>query len=173
MRPEPADAGRVRIVFHVRVLVVQPVRGDPENRTALEGQGAAERETILEPFVRLEPAMRVKAVVTHADPEPGRNAVQGDGSREIRPAEGPERRNGLDVKPDQDDAGQDAQLAISGCGRNRSGGLHALSSARVVSTTLPKGAPGDCKSCVIPWDLCNREQKHLAGVRATSWAGSP
>ena len=48
VRPEAADARRVRIERLVRVLMVLAVGGDPEDRPALERQRAADRQEILE-----------------------------------------------------------------------------------------------------------------------------
>ena len=52
VRPEAADARRVRIERLVGVLMVQAVRGDPEDRPAFERQRAADREEILEQLRR-------------------------------------------------------------------------------------------------------------------------
>ena len=74
--PEPAVARRVRIAVVVGVLMVHAVRGDPEDRPALERQRAAEREEVLERLRRLVAAVRVQPVVAEADAEADRNPVQ-------------------------------------------------------------------------------------------------
>ena len=48
VRPEPADARRVRVVRLVGVLMVQAVGGDPEDRSAFERQRAADRQEVFE-----------------------------------------------------------------------------------------------------------------------------
>ena len=50
VRPEAADPRRVRIAGLVGVLVVHAMGRDPENRSALERQRAADGEEVLEQF---------------------------------------------------------------------------------------------------------------------------
>jgi hypothetical protein len=59
----------------------------------------------------------MQPMVAHADAEADRDPVEERGDEQVRPAEGPERRDGLDVKPDQHDASQHAELAVTGHGR--------------------------------------------------------
>ena len=51
VRPAGAFARRVRIAFVVGVLMMDAVRGDPEDRSALERQRAAEGQEVLDPLV--------------------------------------------------------------------------------------------------------------------------
>src|SRR5450756_1158827 len=113
VRPEPADARRVRILWLVGVLMVQAVRGNPEHRTTLERERAADREEVVEQLERLESTVRVEPVVSHADTQPDGHPVQRHGDEEIGPAEGKQRGDSLNVEPDQNDAGQDAQFAVA------------------------------------------------------------
>ena len=50
VRPEAACARRVRIGVLVGMLMVDAMRGDPEDRPAFERQRAADGEEILERF---------------------------------------------------------------------------------------------------------------------------
>ena len=89
----------MRIAFLVGVLVMHAVRGDPEDRPALERQRAADREEVLERLRGLEAAVRVQPVVAEADAEADRHPVQHERDDQIRPAEEePERRDGEHVE---------------------------------------------------------------------------
>jgi hypothetical protein len=50
----------MRILVLIGVLVMQAVRGDPENRAALERQRAADGEEVFEQLMGLETAVRVE-----------------------------------------------------------------------------------------------------------------
>ena len=60
---------RMRIAFVIGMLVVNAVRGDPEDRSALKRERAADREEVLDPLRRLVAAVRQQAVIAHADAE--------------------------------------------------------------------------------------------------------
>ena len=53
----------------VRMLMVNAMRGDPEDRPAFERERAADGQEVLDPLRRLVAAMRQQAVVAHADAE--------------------------------------------------------------------------------------------------------
>ena len=101
-----AVARAVRIAFVVGQLVMLPVRRHPEDRSALERHRAADGEEILERLRRLEPAVRVQAVIAEADAEADGHPVQHERDDEVGPREGPERRDGQDVEDDHE-AGRD------------------------------------------------------------------
>ena len=61
-------------------------------------------------LVGLEAAMRVQPVIAHADAEADRHPVEEHGDEQVRPAELKQRDDGLDVKPDQDGAGDELNL---------------------------------------------------------------
>lgn len=67
--PQAPIARRVWITFFVRVLMVDPMRAYPRDRSAFERQRAAGRQEILHPLWRLIAPMREQAVVAHADAE--------------------------------------------------------------------------------------------------------
>src|SRR6266576_1718309 len=76
MRPKPATSRRVRITLFVRILVMHAMRGDPENRSALECERAAGRQEILNPFRRLVAAVREQSMIAHTDAETSRKPPQ-------------------------------------------------------------------------------------------------
>src|SRR3989442_11524642 len=53
VRPERSLAWRVRIAFAVRLLMMDTVCRDPEDRPALEGERSADRQDILDPLASL------------------------------------------------------------------------------------------------------------------------
>src|SRR6266699_1579782 len=100
--PKPAIIRRVWIAFFIRILMVHAMRGDPENRSALEGERAASRQEILNPFWRLEAAVREQAMITHPDAETSRNPPKDEGYQERFPTEHEECSDGADVKCDHE-----------------------------------------------------------------------
>ena len=76
VRPPRAFARRVRIAFAIRVLVMDAMRRDPEDRPAFERQRAAPREDVLDPLVGLVAPVGQQPVIAHADAEHAGDAVQ-------------------------------------------------------------------------------------------------
>ena len=76
VRPPRAFARRVRIAFVIRVLVVDAVRGDPEDRPALERERAAPRQEVLDRLVGLVAPVGQQAVIAHADAEHAGDEIQ-------------------------------------------------------------------------------------------------
>src|SRR5262245_3631879 len=98
VRPEAAVAGRMRVTFHVSILVVDAVRRDPEKRSAFQRQCGADRQKIFNPLVRLESAVREQSVITHADAQAAGNPPQQEGYEECLPGKHEERNNGAYVE---------------------------------------------------------------------------
>src|SRR5437660_306220 len=67
VRPEAAMERGMRVAFFVSILMMDAMHCHPEKRSALQGQGAAQGEEILNPFVGLESAMGQQPVIAHAD----------------------------------------------------------------------------------------------------------
>ena len=63
----------MRIAFFVGVLVMHAMDGDKEDWAALQGEGAAYSENILDPFRRPVPSMREKSMVSHPNPDAARD----------------------------------------------------------------------------------------------------
>ena len=110
MGPPGAIAGGVRVAGLVRLLMVQPVRGDPEDRPAFQRQGAANGKEVLQKPRYLIRAMGVQAMVTHADAEADGHPVQKNGHGEDAPTEHEKRGNGSDVQQNQYDSGKPVEL---------------------------------------------------------------
>ena len=53
----PPRLARVRIAFEIRFLMMDAVRGDPEDRTAFERERAAPGQEVFDPFGRLVTAV--------------------------------------------------------------------------------------------------------------------
>src|SRR6266481_881011 len=98
MRPKPAILRRVRITCFVRILVMHAMRGDPENRSALECERAAGRQEILNPFRRLVAAVREQSMIAHADAETSRDPPEYERYQKRFPTEREECSNGANVK---------------------------------------------------------------------------
>ena|ERR1044071_3392266 len=90
----PADMGPPRAIPRgvgiarlIRFLMMDPMRGYPENRAPFERQGATNRQEIFQSQWYLVGAMRVQAMVPHADAEASRHPHQKDGNGKVAPAE--------------------------------------------------------------------------------------
>jgi hypothetical protein len=70
VRPPTAIVRRVRIARQIGFLVVDAMRGHPENRAAFEGQRAADRKQVLQGQRHLVRAVGMQPVVAHADAQP-------------------------------------------------------------------------------------------------------
>src|SRR5450755_4635857 len=99
MRPPCAIDGRMRIAFFVGELMMNAVRGHPENRSAFERQRGAPSQEIFDPSRRLVAAMREQTVIAHADAETARNPPQEAGDEKCRPSKEKQRGYGADMKP--------------------------------------------------------------------------
>jgi hypothetical protein len=91
VRPPFAVERGMRIAFLVGELMMNAVRGDPEDRAAFQSESGADREHIFEPFGSLIAAMSEQAVITDADTE-----TAGDPEKENREEQGlpGEKENG-------------------------------------------------------------------------------
>ena len=65
--PPSAIVRGMRVTLVVAKLVMNTVCGNPEDRSAFQGESAADGQEILQPLGRAVAAMREQAVVTHAD----------------------------------------------------------------------------------------------------------
>jgi hypothetical protein len=104
--PEAAFAGGVRVTCLVGVLVMHAVGGYPEDRTALQGECAADGEEILHPLRSFVTAMGEEAMVAHTDAEASGDPPEKDGDEEGLPMKHEERGDSADVKEDQNGDGK-------------------------------------------------------------------
>ena len=98
VRPERALARRMRVAVLVRVLMMNAMSGDPEDRSAFERQRAAGGQEVLDPFRCLVAAMREEAVIAHADPKRTGNDPESDGRENGAGIDNEEGGHGADVE---------------------------------------------------------------------------
>ena len=85
VRPETAIAGRVWVAFLVRVLVMESMHSNPEDRSALKSQSPANCENVFHPLRSFVAAMCEKPMVAHADTEASRDPPQNERQCESLP----------------------------------------------------------------------------------------
>src|SRR6187399_1847027 len=88
----------MRIAWLVRLLMVDAVRRDPENRAAFQSQSSADGEEVLEGLRNVIRTMRMQPVIAQADPEANRHPVNGHGDKHDLPTEHEERGDCAYVK---------------------------------------------------------------------------
>jgi len=89
--------------------MVQAVHRHPEDGTAFERQGAAQREEVLEQYGDPVRPVGVQAVVAHADAQAGGYAIGDYGHGEGSPTEHKQGGNGPDMKEHKDQGGEPVQ----------------------------------------------------------------
>src|ERR1700693_500662 len=98
MRPPLAIARRMRIALLVGMLVVDAMRGHPENRAALKRQRRANREEVFDPEGSFVASVREQAMVADANTEARRNPPEQCSDRECFPGEKEQRHYGANVE---------------------------------------------------------------------------
>src|SRR5882724_1846400 len=98
VRPESAIARRMRITFHVSILVMDAMCRYPEKWAAFQRQRGAESQEILHPFVGLETAMREQPVISNTDSQTSSNPPQEQGDEKGLPGKHEKRRDRAHVK---------------------------------------------------------------------------
>src|SRR5579859_7777564 len=106
VRPEAAIARRMRIAFHVSILVMDAMRRYPEKRAAFQRQRSAEGNEIFEPLVSLETAMREQPVIRNADAQAAGDPPQQQRDEKSLPGKHEKRCYGAYVKCDHEKSGQ-------------------------------------------------------------------
>ncbi len=86
VRPPGAFARRVRVAGPVGELMVNPMRCDPENRAALQRQGSANSQEILQYDRQLVRAVGVQTVITHTDAQTDTDPVEHSCRQQTSPA---------------------------------------------------------------------------------------
>ena len=87
VRPEAAVARGVRIARLVGQLMMNAMRGHPEDRTAFQRQRGADGQNIFQPLGALVAAMGQQTVITHADAQAARNPVHNHANNQRLPTE--------------------------------------------------------------------------------------
>ena len=98
VRPPFAVHRRMRIAFFVGMLVMDAVRGYPEDRAALERERGANGQKIFDPFRNFIAAMREQAVIAHADAEAAGNPPEKNGDEQRLPGKEKQRGDCSDVE---------------------------------------------------------------------------
>src|SRR4051812_40425324 len=142
--PPSAVVRRVGIALVVRVLMVDAVCGDPEDRSALEGQGAAGAEEVLNPLGSFVAAMREQAMVRHADADIDGQEVHHGSHGDVRPGEEEECGDCADVEERHRDSGDPVDAAL----------LVLTAHTEVFTNLASSGSSGGERSiCVGSWRL--------------------
>ena len=82
----------------IGILVMNAVRGHPENRSAFERQRRANRQQILHPLRSLVAAMRQQPVIAHPDAQAARNPPQKQRDKKCLPGEKEQRGDRAQMK---------------------------------------------------------------------------
>jgi hypothetical protein len=77
--PETAFVGRVRVAFFVGVLMMHAVDGDPEDRSAFQGERGANGEEVFHPSGGFVASVGEKPVIAHANAEASSDPPQQHG----------------------------------------------------------------------------------------------
>ena len=104
----------MRVAFLVRILVMNAVRGYPEDRAAFQSERGADRQTIFEPLGSPIAAVRQQAVIAHADSQAARNPVKKERDEKRIPREEEQRRYGADVKQHHEGGSDPIDPAVAG-----------------------------------------------------------
>src|SRR3954453_17706836 len=88
----------MRIPGLVGLLMMHPVRGDPEDRPAFQRQRPADREYVLEPLRYGVGAMRMQPVVAHADTQPRAEPVKEESGGKRLPVKHEKSGDSADVE---------------------------------------------------------------------------
>src|ERR1700728_3530688 len=103
----------MRIAGSIGFLVMNAMRGYPENRAAFKRECAANGKQILKSPWHLVRPVRVQPMVAHADAQPGGKPEQEKRDSQVRPTEHEEGGDGPHVQNHQHDNGWPIQSLIS------------------------------------------------------------
>src|SRR5678815_1074466 len=152
--PPGAFARRVRVAFTIGLLVVDAVRGDPEDRSSFERERPAEGQKVFNPLVGLVAAVRQQTMVGHADAEHAADEIKNQGGEQSAFRHEEQRGNRTDVKRPHSDRGYpvDPLLILAPIHERR---LHheirppAVLLSEKCSRTITTPRAADCKSSVL------------------------
>ena len=115
MGPPGAFVRGVGVALVVRVLMMNAMCGDPEDRSAFESHGSAGCEEVLDPLGCFVAAVREQAMVSHADAYVDREEVHDSCDGDVGPREEEERGDGSYMEDAHRDGGDpvDAAFLIS------------------------------------------------------------
>jgi hypothetical protein len=160
MRPKTAILRRMRIAFHVSILVMHAVCRDPEKRAAFQRQRGTEGQEIFHPLIGFKSAMREQTVIRDTNSQAAGNPPQEHGDKKRLPCKHKKRGHCADVKCDHEKRGEFADWLSKGpitlekiheC-------IFSLLARAAFSfdSSLSAMARTDCNTCVI----CAPEGQH-------------
>ena len=129
MGPPAAFARGVGVAVVVAELMVNAVRGHPEDGAALERERGAERHEVLKPLGDLVATVREQAVVAHANADVNGQNVKNDHRGQTPPAEEEKRSKRTDVEDCDDPECEPVDAVACGGGTTHA---HKLASGNSV-----------------------------------------
>ena len=129
--------GGMRVTLVIGKLVMNAVGGHPEDRSAFQGECAADGQEILQPLGRAVAAMREQAMIAHADTHVDGEYPERDETEESLPGKHEEGGHGEDMKGHHEAGGhpvglvglgvaaQNRHVIVLFCGPRRSGAFPA------------------------------------------------
>jgi hypothetical protein len=106
VRPQTAILRRVRIAFHISILMVDAVRCHPEKWTTFQCKRGTDGDEILKPFISLESAMREQPMISNANAQAAGDPPQKHRNEKCLPGKHEKRCNGAYVECDHEKSGQ-------------------------------------------------------------------
>ena len=107
MAPEKIDAGAVRIVRLIGMLMVAPMNGDPAYRTALQAAYAENDQRVREPCRTAEALVRQQPMIADVDAEHAEHVDAESRRQDAEPAERPGQQSEQRREVIKDDAVRD------------------------------------------------------------------
>ena len=104
----------MRVALFIRELMMDAVRGHPENRTPFQSRGSAESQEILQPPRGAIAAVGQQPVITDADPQAARNPPQQAGDEESFPGEEEQGCNRTDMEDGHEGCGYPIDSLVVG-----------------------------------------------------------
>src|ERR1700733_14430968 len=101
--PPSAIVRRVRIAFVVAELMMNTMRGYPEDGAALKRECGAGGHRVFQPLRHFVSAVRQQAVIAHANADVDGEHVEDNGGDERLPGEEEEGNHGADVEGEHED----------------------------------------------------------------------
>src|SRR5581483_5081887 len=125
VRPPLAVNRRGGVAFVIGELMMNAVRGDPEDRSTFKRTRGAGGQEIFDPFRSFVAPMRQQAVVAHPDAEASGNPPQERCERKRLPTEEEQSCDSADMKQHHEAGSGPIYLAVSRCFALQSFQLHA------------------------------------------------
>src|ERR1700674_755003 len=154
------------------MLMMNPVRGHPENRAAFERHRGTNGHDVLKPEGGLISAVCQQAVVAHSNSQACRQPPHGHGHEECLPGEEEQRRHSSDMKHAHEKGGHPVDFVICSLPllQNFELSHHGLSSGRRCNHALRKLRLAGtrecvCNSSVIPKPMPLHELTGLSGYK--------